>query len=103
MARRTKKMDFVQETKCGGIDLLLVLPRLITDQGLSATADQLEISKATLGYWLLKLGIDVRRIALAPGEELVVTRLESVDINQFTQSNRRIKEVTRDELRDRTG
>ena len=34
----------------------------------------IEVSKATLGYWLLKLGINVRRVALAPGETLEVKR-----------------------------
>ena len=42
---------------------------------LSATADELGVSKATLGYWLLKLGINVRRVALAPGETLEVKRI----------------------------
>jgi len=41
---------------------------------LSATAEELGVSKATLGYWLLKLGINVRRVALAPGETLEVKR-----------------------------
>ena len=39
------------------------------------TADELGVSKATLGYWLLKLGISVRRVALAPGETLEVKRV----------------------------
>ena len=51
-----------------------ILPEMVTDNGLSATADQLGVSKATLGYWLLKLGINVKRVALAPGESLEVKR-----------------------------
>jgi hypothetical protein len=51
-----------------------LLPELINEQGLSATALSLDVSKATLGYWLLKLGINVRRVALAPGESLEVKR-----------------------------
>ena len=43
--------------------------------GISATAEELKVSKATLGYWLLKLGINVRRVALAPGETLEVKRV----------------------------
>ncbi len=42
---------------------------------MSATADYLGVSKATLGYWLLKLDIIVRRVALAPGETLEVKRV----------------------------
>jgi hypothetical protein len=52
-----------------------LLPEMINEKGLSATAGELDISKATLGYWLLKLRIEVRRIALAPGETLEVKRV----------------------------
>ena len=47
---------------------------MVTENGLSATADELGVSKATLGYWLLKLGINVQRVALAPGEFIEVRR-----------------------------
>ena len=52
-----------------------MLPALVTAQGLSVTANQLGVSKATLGYLLLKLGINVQRVALAPGETLEVKRV----------------------------
>jgi len=45
-----------------------LLPEMVNEIGLSGTAEELGVSKATLGYWLLKLGINVRRVALAPGE-----------------------------------
>ena len=48
---------------------------MVTELGLSATADELEVSKATLSYWLLKLGINDRRVALAPGETLEIKRV----------------------------
>jgi hypothetical protein len=51
-----------------------LLPEMINEHGLTATATELEVSKATLGYWLLKIGINVRRVALAPGESLEVKR-----------------------------
>ena len=73
MARKTKKMQAV-ENKINQ-PLERVLPEMVTDQGLSATADALGVSKATLGYWLLKLGINVRRVALAPRETLEVKRV----------------------------
>ena len=72
MARKTKKMIAVEDRLHQPLER--VLPELVTDQGLSATAEQLGVSKATLGYWLLKLGINVRRVALAPGETLEVKR-----------------------------
>jgi|TARA_B100000315_G_scaffold202687_1_gene195458 hypothetical protein len=52
-----------------------LLPELVNEIGLSSTAEKLGVSKATLGYWLLKLGINVRRVALAPGETLEVKRI----------------------------
>ncbi len=51
-----------------------LLPEMVNEKGLSETADDLGVSKATLGYWLLKLGINVRRVALAPGEKLEIKR-----------------------------
>ena len=73
MARKTKKMIAVEERFHQPLEKML--PEMVTDQGLSTTAEQLGVSKATLGYWLLKLGINVRRVALAPGESLEVKRV----------------------------
>ena len=70
--RKTKKMIAVEERFQQPLEKML--PELVTEWGLSATAEQLGVSKATLGYWLLKLGISVRRVALAPGETLEVKR-----------------------------
>ncbi len=50
------------------------LPEMINANGQSATAKRLGVSKATLSYWLLKLGIEMRRVALAPGETIEVKR-----------------------------
>ncbi len=72
MNRKTKKMLAVEERFQEPLEKML--PRLVTEQGLSATADELGMSKATPGYWLLKLGIRVRRIALAPGDSIQVTK-----------------------------
>lgn len=72
MNRKTKKMIAVEERF--NVSLESMLPEMVTERGLSATAEYLGVSKATLGYWLLKLGINVRRVALAPGEVLEVRR-----------------------------
>ncbi len=73
MARRkTKKMIAVEERFKQPLEEML--PPMVTENGLSATADELGVSKATLGYWLLKLGINVQRVALAPGEFIEVRR-----------------------------
>ena len=73
MARKTKLMQRVEKEFQRALERLL--PEKVNEVGLSATADELGVSKATLGYWLLKLGISVRRVALAPGETLEVKRV----------------------------
>ncbi len=72
MARRTKLMQRVEDSHQRPLERLL--PEMVNELGLSVTAQELGVSKATLGYWLLKLGINVRRVALAPGETLEVKR-----------------------------
>jgi hypothetical protein len=71
--RKTKKMLAVEERFRKPLEK--ILPEMVTEQGLTATADYLGVSKATLGYWLLKFRIDVQRVALAPGDTLEVTRI----------------------------
>lgn len=73
MAKKTKLMAKVERAH-NNQPLERLLPEMLNEQGLTATAVELGVSKATLGYWLLKLGIDVRRVALAPGESLEVKR-----------------------------
>ncbi|MDE2842491.1 MAG: hypothetical protein OXN21_03815 [Chloroflexota bacterium] len=73
MARKTKLMQRVEKEHQRPLEKLL--PEMVNERGLSSTAEELGVSKATLGYWLLKLGISVRRVALAPGEALEVKRV----------------------------
>ena len=70
--RKTKKMIAVEERFRQPLEKML--PEMVTEQGLTATADYLGVSKATLAYWFLKFRIDVRRVALAPGDSLEVYR-----------------------------
>ena len=73
MARKTKLMQRVEQQHQRPLERLV--PEMVNEYGLSTTAEELGVSKATLGYWLLKLGINVRRVALAPGETLEVKRV----------------------------
>jgi hypothetical protein len=71
--RKTAMMILV-ETKFSE-KLETLLPRLINDQGMSSAADTLGTSKSSLSYWCLKLGIEVKRVAISPGEEVVVRKI----------------------------
>ena len=76
MARKkTKKMLIVEAkfAKPAGKTLEELLAELVTENGLSGTADYLGVSKATLGYWLLKLDIIVKRVALLPGQRIRIS------------------------------
>ena len=73
MARKTKLMLRVE--KDHGRPLEVLLPERVNDVGLSATAEELNVSKATLGYWLLKLGISVKRIAVSPDEVVEIRKI----------------------------
>ena len=73
MARKTKLMMRVEKEYQQPLEHLL--PEKVNELGLSATADELGVSKATLGYWLLKLGISVRRIAVSRDEVVEIRRI----------------------------
>ena len=73
---RTKKSQKMLEVESSRNNQPLerMLPDMINDIGLTGTARDLGISKATLGYWVLKLRNEVLRVALAPGETLEIKR-----------------------------
>lgn len=70
--RKTKLMRSVEEKH--GQPLESLVPHLVNDVGMSRAASQLGVSPATLGYWMLKMGIQYRRVALADGETIEVRR-----------------------------
>ena len=51
-----------------------LLPELVNEIGLSAAARQLGVSNATVGYWLLKMNIQIQRVAVSPCETLEIKR-----------------------------
>lgn len=51
-----------------------LLPRLLNEKGPSRTADFLGVSKATIGYWQLKLGISIARIAVTHGDQIIINQ-----------------------------
>ena len=70
--KKTKLMRSVEEKQ--GRSLEHLVPELVNEIGMSRAASQLGVSPATLGYWMLKMGIQYRRVALADGESIEVRR-----------------------------
>lgn len=70
--KKTKLMRNVEEQQ--GRPLEQLVPELVNQIGMSRAAQQLGVSPATLGYWMLKMGIQYRRVALADGESIEVRR-----------------------------
>ena len=73
MVRKTAKMAEAEKKLKRPLEK--ALPELVNEFGLTGAAKRIGVSKATLGYWLLKFQISVRRVALAPGDQLEVKRL----------------------------
>ena len=71
-ARKTKLMRIV-ETKFQR-PLEKLVPELVNERGLSGAAVELEVSPSTLNYWMLKLGIQVKTVALSSGETIEVRK-----------------------------
>ena len=74
---RTPAMLEVEEAR--GERLELLLPRLINSIGLTATATELGISKSSVNYWCMKLGIIRQMVALVPGERVEVRGRPKID------------------------
>lgn len=68
--RRTKLMRAVEERYNQPLERLL--PRMYNEMGLPRMAEVLGVSRSTVWYWLLRYGVDVKKVALAPGETLEV-------------------------------
>ena len=70
MAKKTKLMRRIDAQQ--GRPLERFLPDRINQVGLTACAEELDVSKATPGYWMLKLGVEVRRVVVRSGETIVI-------------------------------
>lgn len=70
MARKTRKMKEVEKEFQRPLEELV--PELISEHGLSEAAEIMGLSKATLGFWELKLGYETRRVVVKINEEVPV-------------------------------
>lgn len=70
--RKTKLMQAVEEKFQRSLETLL--PDMVNQHGLTHAAVELGVSTATISYWMLKLGIQYRRVALSAQESIEVKR-----------------------------
>ncbi len=70
--RKTKLMKEVEAKFQRPLESLVL--DLVNQHGLSHAASELGVSTATVGYWMLKLGIRYRRVAVTADETLEVKR-----------------------------
>ena len=47
-----------------------VIPEYVNRYGMTGASKMIGVSKSTLNYWMLKFGIEYRRIALRPGQDV---------------------------------
>ena len=62
-----------------GERLEIVIPRLINGFGITKAAEELGISKSSLNYWCMKLGIVRQVVALVRGERDEVRGRPKID------------------------
>lgn len=62
-----------------GERLEILIPRLINGFGITKAAEELGISKSSLNYWCMKLGIVRQVVALVPGERVEVRGRPRID------------------------
>jgi hypothetical protein len=70
--RKTKLMRDVEERFQRPLERLL--PELVNQYGLSQAATEIGVSTSTVSYWMLKLGVSYRRVALNAQETIEVKR-----------------------------
>ena len=83
MRKRTRKMIEVEGRYQQ--PLVEMLPQMLTSQGLAKTALELGVSKATVGIWIVKLGIELRYVALRPGESITIIEVEPKPTKPFAR------------------
>ena len=87
--RKTTLMETVEERYQQ--PLVAMLPQMLTEQGLAKTAEEIGVSKATLGTWMAQLGIELRYVALRPGESIAV--VEQAPRGMFARFGARLRRL----------
>ncbi|MDP6509832.1 MAG: hypothetical protein QGH23_01290 [Dehalococcoidia bacterium] len=51
-----------------------LLPEMYNEMGLPQMADEMGVSRSTVWYWLLRYGVNLRKVALASDETLEIIK-----------------------------
>ena len=71
-ANSHKSTAMLHAEEIHGERLELLIPRLINSVGITKAAGELGISKSSINYWCMKLGIRRQMVALVPGERVEI-------------------------------
>lgn len=72
MARRTTLMRRIEERYHRPLERLL--PEMYNEMGLPRMAEELGVSRSTVWYWLLRFGVNLRKVALSADETLEIKK-----------------------------
>ncbi len=72
MMRKTRLMRKIEERYRRPLEKLL--PEMYNEMGLPQMAEEMGVSRSTVWYWLLRYGVNLRKVALAADETLEIKK-----------------------------
>ncbi len=72
MMRKTRLMKKIEERYRRPLEKLL--PEMYNEMGLPQMAEEMGVSRSTVWYWLLRYGVNLRKVALASDETLEIKK-----------------------------
>lgn len=72
--RKTGLMRRIEERY--RLPLEQLLPRMYNEMGLPRMAEEMGVSRSTVWYWLLRFGVNLRKVALASDETLQIHKVK---------------------------
>lgn len=72
MMRKTRLMKKIEDRYRRPLEKLL--PEMYNEMGLPQMAEEMGVSRSTVWYWLLRYGVNLRKVALAADETLEIKK-----------------------------
>lgn len=73
MTRKTRLMRRIEDRYRRPLEKLL--PEMYNEMGLPQMAEEMGVSRSTIWYWLLRYGVNLRKVALASDETLEIKKV----------------------------